>query len=79
MIVKLVESSLNNGYRKLKVQDPMITDDPIFSKMDQFKAVTLFYQRSSKFREIVRNTVVLRSYQVNETFAFTKGFYEMEN
>ena len=45
-----------------------MTDDPIFSKNVSIAAT---------FREIVRDTIVLLTYQVNNAFGFSKDFHGM--
>ena len=49
--------------------------------MDRFKAAILRYLSSmerKRINEIGKDTIVLLSYQVNETFCCTKGLYEIE-
>ena len=76
---KSVEISPSNGYRKVRFQDPLMTDDPIVSKI-ALKVVILLYQSSMERRYVVKlkETIVLRGYRTNEAIGFTKGLYEMK-
>ena len=44
----------SNGCRMLQIQDPLMTDNSIFSKMHLFKAAMLLYQSSLELKSFIK-------------------------